>query len=281
MTRLHGRFVWYELITTDMEAGRVFYTKVLGWGIRDGSMPGMSYTLFTLGGAPVAGMMMLSQQARTMGGKPTWTGHVAVNDVDAAAEKVRRLGGVVHVPPTDVPNVARFSIIADPQTATLFLVKGHGPGQEQVGDIGKTGRVGWHELFAADSEKAFAFYSELFGWEKATADAGTKGTYQVFSARGQAIGGMFTKSAAVPVPFWLYYFNVGDIDTALKRVNAAGGQILEGPIELPGGSFIARCIDPQGAMFALEGKRSHRPVGYFERVTPLDPAARRGGRWSW
>jgi len=281
MTRLHGYFVWYELITTDMEAGQAFYTKVLGWGTRDGSMPGMSYTLFMLGGVPVAGMMMLSQQARTMGAKPTWTGHVAVDDVDAVVEKVRRLGGAVHIPPTDGPNGARFSIIADPQSATLFLVNGHGLGQEQMGELDKTGRVGWHELLAADREEAFAFYRELFGWEKATDDAGTKGAYQVFSARGPAIGGMFTKPVAVPVPFWLYYFNVGDIDMALKRVNAAGGQVLEGPIELPGGSFIARCIDPLGAMFALEGKRSHRPVGYFERVTPPDPAARRGGRWWW
>ncbi len=269
-------------MTTDVEAAKAFYAKTVGWGTRDASMPGTAYALFTLGGAPVAGLMLLSQQARTMGAKPTWTGHVAVDDVDAAAEKVRRLGGAVHVPPTGVPNVARFCIIADPQTATLVLVSGHEPGLEEAEDIGKAGRVGWHELLAADREKAFTFYRELFGWEKTTAEGGgTTGTYQVFSAGGQAIGGVFTKPAAVPVPFWLYYFNVGDIDTAAKRVNAAGGQVLEGPIELPGGSFVARCIDPQGAMFALEGKRSRRAIGYFERVAPPDPAAWRSKRWSW
>jgi uncharacterized protein len=36
----HGRFAWYELITADMDAARVFYTKVMGWGARDASVPG-------------------------------------------------------------------------------------------------------------------------------------------------------------------------------------------------------------------------------------------------
>ena len=115
------------------------------------------------------------------------------------------------------------------------------------------GRVGWHELLAADWEKAWAFYSELFGWQKADTDIGAMGTYQLFSAGGQTIGGMFTKPPTVPVPFWLYYFNVGDIDAAVRRVKAGSGQVLNGPIEVPGGSWIVQCTDPQGAIFALVG----------------------------
>jgi uncharacterized protein len=127
--------------------------------------------------------------------------------------------------------------------------------------------VGWHELRSTDLEKAFTFYGELFDWQKADADAGPVGTYQLFSAAGQTIGGMFTMPPAASIPFWLYYFNVGDIDVAAERVRAGGGQVIEGPLELPGGSWIARCMDPQGAMFALEGKRNPNAVGYFARVS--------------
>jgi predicted enzyme related to lactoylglutathione lyase len=141
--------------------------------------------------------------------------------------------------------------------------------------------VSWHELLAADWEKAFAFYGELFGWQKADADIGPMGTYQLFSAGGQTIGGMFTKPPMVPVPFWLYYFSIGDIDAAAERVKAGGGQILEGPLEVPGGSWIARCTDPQGAIFALEGNRSHKAIGNFERVVSRDPSDARCGRWYW
>jgi len=69
----------------------------------------------------------------------------------------------------------------------------------------------------------------------------------------------------VPVPFWLYYFNIDDIDAAAKRVKAGSGQILNGPIEVPGGSWIVQCTDPQGAMFALVGRRSYKLIGFFER----------------
>jgi predicted enzyme related to lactoylglutathione lyase len=86
-------------------------------------------------------------------------------------------------------------------------------------------------------------------------DMGAMGTYQIFSADGQMIGGMFTKPPAVPAPFWLYYFVVDAIDAAIERVKAGGGQILNGPMEVPGGDWIIQGRDPQGAMFALVGKR--------------------------
>ena len=266
MVDYHGRFVWYELMTTDVAAAKVFYASVLGWGAQDASTPHLAYTLFTVGKAFAAGLMGLPEDARKIGATPRWIGYVGVDDVDAAADCVKRRGGAVHVPPTDVSDLSRFSIVADPQMASFALIKWLRPSEQQLPDLGKPGRVGWHELLAADLEKAFAFYSELFDWQKADADAGPLGTYQLFSAGAQTIGGMFTKPPTVPVPFWLYYFNVGDIDVAAERVRAGGGQVTEGPLELPGGSWIAQCVDPQGAVFALEGRRSPRAVGYFARV---------------
>ena len=74
---------------------------------------------------------------------------------------------------------------------------------------------------------------------------------------------MFTKPLTEPVPFWLYYFNVGDIDAAAERVQRAGGRIFIGPLELPaGGGWIVRCRDPQGAPFALQGKRRQAGIGW-------------------
>jgi uncharacterized protein len=256
-----GRFAWYEMITTDLPAARAFYTKVVGWGVQDVSTPDLAYSLFTAGKASVGGLMDLPEDARKMGAMARWVGYVSVDDMDATADRIKRLGGTVYVPPTNT-NIGRISIIADPQTATLGLVKGLKHGQRQPAEPGKPGRVGWHELLAADREKAFAFYGELFGWQKADAEIGPTDTYQLFSADGQTIGGMFTKRPTEQVPFWLYYFNIDDIDAAAKRVKSGGGQVFEGPLELPDGSWIARCRDPQGAAFALQGKRNQRGVGW-------------------
>jgi len=270
-----GRFLWYELMTTDTNAARAFYAKVMGWEPRDAGAPGMSYTLFAVEKEPVCGLTDLREDARRSGAPPKWIGYVGVDDIDAAADLVKRLGGVVLVPPTSVPGISRISVVADPQQATLVLCKWLQPGEERPADSSAAGRVGWRELLAADWERAFSFYSALFGWQRADTESEAASTYQQFSAGGQTIGGMYTKPASVPLPFWLYYFNSNDVDAAAKRVTAGGGRILEGPIGVPGGSRVARCLDPQGAMFALVGKRGSKAVGYFGPATARDPAAAR------
>jgi hypothetical protein len=216
------------------------------------------------------------EDVRRTGATPHWIGYVGVDDVNVAVDRIKQLGGAVHVPPADVPNISRFSVVADPQMATLALVKGIKSGQAQSAGLGTPGRVGWHELLAADWEKAFAFYGELFGWQKAASHFGAMGTYQGFSAGGETIGGMFTKPATLPLPFWLYYFNIDDVEAAAKRVEAGGGQILYGPTAVPGGAWIVHCTDPQGAIFALLDRGSRKAIGYFyfERVASRDPAIR-------
>jgi uncharacterized protein len=256
MSDLHGQFVWYELMTTDIEGAKAFYGQVVGWGAQHAPTPGMDYTLFLLDGAHVAGLMPLPESARTAGTPPGWVGYVAVKDVDQGAEEAKRLGGAVHVPPCDIPDVGRFSMIADPQGAVITLFKSARPGQNALPPPMTPGRTGWHELAATDWMTAFSFYADLFGWQKGdTVPIGDMGVYQLFTVSGPAIGGMFNKPPAIPAPFWLYYFTVADIDAALERVKAAGGQVLMGPMEVPGGAWIIQGRDPQGAVFALVGMR--------------------------
>jgi len=126
-------------------------------------------------------------------------------------------------------------------------------------------------LLAADGMKAFTFYSELFGWQPAPREKDLLESYQLVSAGGRTIGGIFNKLSRVPVPFWLYYFEVSDIVQAVARVKEGGGRVVQGPMELLGGSWIARCIDPQGAMFSLQGKTSQ---------TIVEPASTRELGWS-
>ena len=252
-------FAWYELLTTDLLAAQSFYGKVVGWTAQDASTPQFAYRLFSASGAAVAGLMELPLEGRKKGATPRWVGYVAVQDVDGTVDRLKALGGAVYVPPTD-SNIGRIAVVADPQTATLALVDGLKYGTTAAADLGGTGRVGWHELLAGEGEAAFGFYSALFGWDKAPAEEAMVDFYQLFAAGGRTLGGMFTKFAATPVPFWLYYFEVADLDTAVDQVKAGGGRIAQGPIELWGGRWAVRCIDPQGAMFALQGLRSKAAI---------------------
>jgi len=146
-------------------------------------------------------------------------------------------------------------VVADPQKANFALVSGLTYGQPKSAGLDELGRVGWHELLAQDRNKIFDFYGELFGWQKDPGETDLADFYQLFSSAGQTLGGMLTKLPSVPQPCWLYYFNVDDIGAAAKRVNDGGGRMLQGPIELSDNCWIARCVDPQGALFALQGAR--------------------------
>jgi predicted enzyme related to lactoylglutathione lyase len=82
---------------------------------------------------------------------------------------------------------------------------------------------------------------------------GPMGIYQIFATDSAPVGGMMTKPDTIPAPMWLYYFNVDDIEKAAARVRDNSGKVLNGPLQVPGGSWIVQCSDPQGAMFALVG----------------------------
>ncbi len=254
MTTPASQFVWYELLTSDTKAAEAFYAEIVGWQMVDSGLPGMSYTFACAGERRVGGIMTIPQEVRERGGRPGWLGYVAVADVDAKASEVVALGGSVRRQPDDIPNVGRFAVIADPQGAILTLFRGQGtpPPPPEAGTLGMPS---WHELYAKDWQAAFAFYEALFGWKKDRAvDLGPMGTYQLFSAGGAAIGGMMDLPQA-PMPSWMYYFSVGDIDEAAARILDKGGAVLNGPIQVPSGGWIVQAVDPQGAAFALLGTR--------------------------
>lgn len=257
MSGYQGKFVWYDLMTTDPEAAERFYRAVLGWQAADSGVPDRSYTILSIKETPVGGLMAIPAEACAAGAKPSWTGYVAVNDVDGVAGRITKAGGTTHHGPEDIPGVGRFAVMADPQGAAFALFKPKIDEARAPVPSGTPGHVGWHELHAEAWQDAFAFYSELFGWTKAQAvDMGPMGTYQLFATGGSmAVGGMVNRSQAQMRGGWLYYFNVENIDAAVARVTQAEGQVLLTPQQVPGGAWIAQCLDPQQAMFALVGPR--------------------------
>jgi uncharacterized protein len=250
MAGKQGFFVWYELMSSDVTAAKAFYGKVVGWVTQDMPMPGMTYTLLLANTTQVGGLMSIPKEASAAGMRPFWGAYISVSDCDAAASKVQRLGGKVHAPPTDIPNIGRFALVADPQGAVFNLFTPQQSGERSISNA--PGQVGWHELHAQDALKAFDFYREMFGWGKGDShDMGPMGTYQLFTINGIPSGGMFNSPAAAAARFWLMYFSVPGIDAAAKRLTDAGGKITNGPTQVPGGLWIVQATDPQGVAFGL------------------------------
>ncbi|MFQ8430805.1 VOC family protein [Amaricoccus sp. W119] len=258
MARLHGQPCWYELMTTKggLEKAEAFYAEVLGWSYRDASMEGFAYHLASAGDDMVAAAMEPPPDVGDM--PPFWMIYFAVENADKAAADVEAAGGSVHRPPEDIPGTGRFAIFADPLGAAFGILEPEpmeGGGAGHAFDQTKAGHGSWNELMTSDPEAGFGFYADLFGWESAmVVDMGEMGPYRIFSHDGGQIGGVMGLGNA-PAPCWLPYFGVRDVEEAIGRIEAAGGKHAFGPIQVPGGSFIAVGQDSLGAWFAVVGPK--------------------------
>jgi hypothetical protein len=261
MSDVHGRWIWYELITPDTAGARGFYGELLRWTAAEMPAPdegALPYTVFSAGDYGVAGMMALNDMFKAEGMPPNWTGYIGVDDVDAAVAKLKSLGGTVRREPLDIPGIGRFAVVTDPSGAVFAMMT---PAPQETPrpapDAEAVGQTGWHELYGAAPEEGFDFYAQLFGWTKADAmPMGEMGTYQLFNTPDGQVGGMMGKPPQVPAPCWLFYFRVADIDKAAETVKARGGQVLMGPMVVPNGEWIVQGVDPQGAMFAVVAKKA-------------------------
>src|SRR5579862_6739779 len=120
---IRGRFVWYDLQTSDLPSAIEFYTKLFGWGTAPFSE---QYTMWTIDGKPMGGVM------KEPSVPPNWLAYVATPSVDTTAAEVTKLGGTLIVPPTDIPTVGRFTVFMDDQGPAIaaFTASGDFPGHE-------------------------------------------------------------------------------------------------------------------------------------------------------
>jgi len=252
-----GDFIWYELLTTDADAAQAFYAKVLPWAFADSGQADMDYRIVRAPEHDVAGLMAITPEMAEHGAHPVWLSYLAVDDVDQSVAAIEQKGGALQMPAMDVPMVGRIAMVADPQGAPLYIMKPTGGGKSMAFayDRPRVGHAAWNELHTSDQLGAWAFYGDVFGWSHdGDMDMGPMGQYQ-FIRHGGMIGAMMKADPAMGGAGWNTYFRVEDIDAAKTAVEAAGGQVVQGPDEIPGGDFSMNCIDPQGAAFGLVGGR--------------------------
>ena len=255
MTERFGQFVWYELMTGDVPAALEFYKAVVGWEAQTFPDPAMDYTLFRIPGeaAAVGGAMTLQPIHEEQGIPPNWTGYIEVDDVDLVCADIVMLGGAVRRQPDEIPGVGRFAVAADPQGA-VFIIFRPTPMDEPPPPLlpHLNGTIGWHELYCGDPQTIFPFYEKLFGWEAhEVVDAGVPGEVLLFSIRGGICGSIARIPEGMTMPFWTFYVTVDSLERAAATVTEQRGKVLLGPVEIPGGSEILHCLDPQGAFFSL------------------------------
>jgi len=241
-----GKFVWRDLLTTDLTAAQTFYGELFGWTF---SPTGDSrYVLASLDGRPMAGMADISEEADV--NTSQWVSWISVPNVDDAVAVTVSAGGTVIRDPKDRPDRGRFAIVADPTGALVVLVVPLG------GDpIDREADVGdwlWQELWTDDTDAALSYYQQLAGYTQEKADGGIDQDYFVLETDGEPRAGVTMTPWDWVSSNWLPYIRVDDAPAYVRRVEGLGGRVLFAPRSDVRQGTTAIIVDPTGAGIALQ-----------------------------
>ena len=247
-TKLTGRFVWHDLMSTDSDRALAFYQSLFPeWSISELNMGDAGvYHMIEVGGCQTGGIVSVSGDVSA---PSHWISYVAVEDCDATVSKCEQIGGTVASPPVSIPSVGKFGVIRDDQGADIMPFQAEK--ELTRPDPSTAGHFVWHELMTRDVTQARSFYQTLFGWSSFET-ASAMGTYVMYRIGDEDIAG----SLALPPdaqspPNWLPYMLTPDIDDRSKRVEDLGGVTFVPPTDIPDIGRFAVHADPTGASFAL------------------------------
>lgn len=247
-----GRFVWHDMMTTDLARSVEFYSELFGWSVRQEPGDDNPYRRISSGGQEIGGFIELDPQH----GVPShWIGYVTVDDVDAACGRARKHGGKTPVPGTDIPNVGRFAVVSHPGGSYVSPFAPHEleltvPEAETI-----PGRFCWNQLMSKDPAAAAEYYEGVFGWTTTEQPLGD-GTYWLFRSGDAPAAGMMSIGTQENYPdFWMPYVEVHDVEDTCEEVESLGGQVMVQPSDVPDLARIAVTADPTGAILAVSTHR--------------------------
>src|SRR5260370_42479808 len=121
MSKTHGKFVWYDVMTSNPKTAESFYRSVIGWDAKDSGMTDGSYTILSMGPTMVGGLMPIPEDAARAGVGPAWMGYVAVDDVGIYAKRVKAAGRGAPLRAPRTPAARRASRAGAPHRPALLL----------------------------------------------------------------------------------------------------------------------------------------------------------------
>ena len=244
MTRDVGRFIWFELITEDIDRATAFYAELFGWNIASVEMPnGMRYPLISVGKAPIGGIMRPPVESMPS----HWMSYVSVDEVDATARRVVAAGGKALADAFDVPGYGRVQTVQDPHGGVFGLWRG------VEGDVDAprgTGSFHWNELWTTDPEATVGFYETVLGYAH-DVNPMPMGEYFILRSGDVWRGGVMGLPVPGVPPMWMKYVAVDDCDAAVARAKKGGGRMLSEPTEMSGVGRFAVVMDPGNAAIGL------------------------------
>ena len=246
--QLTGKFIWFDLATTEFEKQKVFYGAVFDWTFRSIGNTSDDYTLIANGDHNVAGMFDVKPKEGAKVGA-LWIGLMSTNDPAKAVDIVKQSGGAVHTPPTTLAQRGTYALLRDPEGALFGVIKSDSgdPPDEQT----EIGDFLWMDLFANQLSKVGQFYQQLAGYEITKGEVKENVDRLILTSHGKSRAGIVPLPKDANRAGWLPYVRVADVNETLKKVTDAGGYIMVAPDEDLLDGNLAIFSDPQGGVLGI------------------------------
>ncbi|WP_426265048.1 VOC family protein [Sphingomonas sp. PWP1-2] len=156
--------------------------------------------------------------------------------------------------PWSIPGVGRMAMVTDPQDIPFYIMRGDSDEDSTAYDRSGMGKCNWNELITPDQDAGDALYRHIFHWSYPDVmPMGPIGEYRFIAVGEQTFGATMRHSGEARHPGWRFYFRAPDIEAAAVRVAEAGGSVLSGLMDVPGGDRIIVASDPHGVVFGVVG----------------------------
>jgi predicted enzyme related to lactoylglutathione lyase len=254
-----GKFVWAELFTADSSAATKFYSGVFGWTAVTLDQNGVSYTVFSNGSHPVAGLRQ--REPSTTKHAARWINYIAVTDIASALARVKKTGGMVRAQAREFPQIGFQAIVTDNEGSPVGLLQSSSG--DSADDEPASGGWNWFHLLATNPQASADFYRQVFNYDVTPDGRLRKETELLLSSGEFNRGGVSALSDRESAkPGWLGVIRVSNLDETLARVPTLGGEIMVAPHEAAYGSRFAVIVDPTGGTVGV--------VEYINNANPFN-----------
>lgn len=244
-----GKFVWHNLITSDLKLAKKFYGELFGWQFEDHASAKAPYSVASLGSLPVAGLFELPDSRSDV--KSQWIGLVSVQDVDQVSKIFADNGGKIVAKPANIPNHGRVALVVDPQGAAIGLIR---TASGDPADNRTTPPVHswlWDELWTTDPGQAAFFYRDIVGYGL-TETKSDDIPYWIFQSGSRERAGMLRNPSTNTPPAWIPYVRVADARAAIDKAKSLGATVVLAPTDQVRKGTVGIIMDPTGAVITLQ-----------------------------
>ncbi|PKG85222.1 VOC family protein [Colwellia sp. 75C3] len=247
ITNQHGKLVWADLYTGDVEASLKFYRDTFGWTVKAFAKDSAKYHIFYQGEHAIAGVLARDSK-RNKTDNALWVGSIDTDNVASRSELSAKNNASIILAPHEFKLYGKRAVLADPQGGVIALLelditnKNH----QKISN-----KWDWAQLFSTDTKQAALFYQDTFDYKIEPINAKEDSFFLIQADMVQA------SIVKLPESFeqrdrWVNFIEVNNVATTLSKATFNGATIIYQQED----KGVAIISDPNGAFLGLTQQES-------------------------